>query len=150
MLSDFAVSESEAFAAYEASAGGEEQAVAIQEGCAMSHEGWWKRSASDTASRIEVVDPSLGQVSVAGFFLGTHGQEEFAEFLITAGANEEVLGETVVQSPAFDADGLGPVFPQAEHLGLWCAFVGVGCRLGIVSANVPALTTLTRAQGERE
>jgi len=43
-----------------------------------------------------LVDPSFGQVSIAGLFLRTHWHEEFAELLVTAGADQEVLSEAVV------------------------------------------------------
>ncbi len=117
----------------------------------MSHEGWGKGSAGDCASSIKLIDPCFSEIGVASFFLRTHRHEEFAELLITVGAHQEVLSEAIVQSPAFDADGLGPAFPEAEHLGLWCAFVGVGRRSRIVNANVRALKTLTPAlsQGKR-
>ncbi len=72
----------------------------------MSHEGWWKGCPGDCASSIELVDPCFGKVGIASLFLCTHGHEEFAELLITAGANQEVLGEAIVQSPTFDVDGL--------------------------------------------
>ena len=50
----------------------------------------------DAMMRVELIDPRLGQIRIAGFFLGTHGHEEFAELLIAAGAYEEVLSETIV------------------------------------------------------
>ena len=62
----------------------------------MSHEGWGKRRAGDSAARVESFDPCLGKIGVVGFFLRTHGHEEFAELLITAGTNQEMLGEAVV------------------------------------------------------
>ena len=67
----------------------------------MSHEGWL-----DALMRVELVDPGLGEVSVAGLVPCTHGHEECAERLITAGTDQEVLGEAIVQSPAFDPDSL--------------------------------------------
>ena len=72
----------------------------------MGGEGCGKRRAGDLAPRIKLVDPCLGEIGVAGFFLRTHGHEELAELPVTAGTNQEVLGEAIVQSPAFDADGL--------------------------------------------
>ncbi len=91
----------------------------------MSHEGWGKRGAGDSAARVELVDPGLGEIGVVGLVVRTHGHEELAELLVTARTNQEVLGEAIVQSPTFDADGLLPVFPEAEDLGLRRAFVGV-------------------------
>ena len=67
----FAVSEAEAFAADETPAGGEEQAVAIEKGCALGHEGCGKRGAGDSAARIESVDPCLGEIGVAGLVVRT-------------------------------------------------------------------------------
>ena len=67
----------------------------------MGHEGWL-----DALMRVELVDPGLGEIGVASLLPCTHGHEEFAELLITAGTDQEVLGETIVQSPAFDANGL--------------------------------------------
>ena len=57
----------------------------------MGHEGWL-----DALTPVELVDPGLGEIGVASFFLRTHGHEEFAELLITAGTNQEMLGEAVV------------------------------------------------------
>ena len=104
----------------------------------MSHEGCGKRRAGDSAARVELVDPFLGEIGVAGLDVRTHGHEEFAELLITAGTNQEVLGEAIVQSPAFDANGLRPVFPEAEELGLRRAFVGVERGTRIVNPSVSA------------
>ncbi len=93
-LSDLAVSEAEAVAAYQAPAGCEEQAVAIEEGCAMGHEGCGKRRAGDSRARIELVDPRLGEIGVAGLVVRTHGHEEFADFVETGS------GRTLIPNPS--------------------------------------------------
>ncbi len=72
----------------------------------MGHAGCGKRSATDALMGVELFDPCLGKIGVAGLVCRTHRHEEFAELLITAGTNQEVLGKAIVQSPAFDADGL--------------------------------------------
>ena len=72
----------------------------------MDHEGWF-----NTLVGIELLDPCVGKISITPFFLRTHGHEEFAEFLIAAGADEKMLSEAVMQTPAFDCDELGPAFP---------------------------------------
>ena len=90
------VAEAEAFAADELSAGCEQQAVAIEKGCAMSHEGCGKRGVIDALMGVELVDPCLGEIGVAGFFLCTHGHEELAELLITAGTHQKMLSEAIV------------------------------------------------------
>ena len=90
----FAVAEAEAGAADEAPAGGEEQAVAIEKGCALGHERCGKRCAGDSAARVESVDPCLGKIGVAGLGVRTHRHEEFADFVKTGS------GRTLTPNPS--------------------------------------------------
>ena len=67
-----------------------------------------------------------------------------------------MLGESFVQAPAFNANGLRPGRPQAEHLSAPTkrgAFVGIECRAGVLEAEVFARGGLTpnlspRGRGE--
>ena len=71
LLSDLSVSQAQAFAADQASAGSEEQTVAIEKGCARGDEGCGKRCAGDSAACVELIDPCLGEIGVVGLGFGT-------------------------------------------------------------------------------